>query len=191
MSNPPRYFGRNERRWFLKAAAFLTISFLLWKSWHSTPIIALRTWASSPRGYEGCQCADCASAYGLPVASAWLQSWERDAFTVGCGLIVALLLAWLLTPPCAWLFRLKEKKQDPSRCGACGYDIRGLRSEVCPECGALLNPPYPLSLWAARTVVTNIARDLRPRALRARAPPRPVPSPIVRCKHGQSPLPAL
>jgi len=52
---------------------------------------------------------------------------------------------WFLTLifailPAIWLFKWnKRRKLDPNACPACGYDLTGNESGVCPECGVALN----------------------------------------------------
>jgi len=47
---------------------------------------------------------------------------------------LALIFAIL---PALWLYKWnKRRKLGPGACAACGYDLTGNESGVCPECGA-------------------------------------------------------
>ncbi|KAA0214527.1 MAG: hypothetical protein DYG94_10355 [Leptolyngbya sp. PLA3] len=46
--------------------------------------------------------------------------------------LFAVLLGWAVTARCRW--------RPPWGCQRCGYDLRGTRSERCPECGAKAEP---------------------------------------------------
>ena len=61
----------------------------------------------------------------LPLPWLWL---------VALGLAGANLLAWY------WIVRpyqLRERRLDLGLCAACGYDLAGNASGVCPECGSV------------------------------------------------------
>lgn len=56
---------------------------------------------------------------------AWLGSWHAYIAQVLLG---TSLLAWGL--------RDRFRSKPPWACGSCGYDLRGLAGDTCPECGA-------------------------------------------------------
>jgi len=71
-----------------------------------------------------------------------IGSWKGRNFggpMSNYGIMVPL---WFLTLifailPAIWLFKWnKRRKLSPNACPACGYDLTGNESGVCPECGA-------------------------------------------------------
>ena len=73
--------------------------------------------------------ADQSDWYGFFPLFAW--NWNPPALTVYVPLWLPLIL---LAPPTYWLFWLDRRKPRPGFC-ACGYDLTGNVSGVCPECG--------------------------------------------------------
>lgn len=80
-------------------------------------------------------------------------AWERLVF-VAAGLSAAALAVALV----GFWRRRRDRSDKPVRsCGRCGYDVRGLTTFVCPECGSDLRtvgvvagvPPHPMILLAA------------------------------------------
>lgn len=53
----------------------------------------------------------------------------------GIGTILVVLGVAALWPEVRRLRKLEEVKPDLSKCANCGYDLRGLPSGMCPECG--------------------------------------------------------
>jgi hypothetical protein len=59
----------------------------------------------------------------------WPRQWE-----------VAVPL-WMPGAACAGLYALGRRRgwaHEPGHCRRCGYDLRGVTGEVCPECGAAI-----------------------------------------------------
>ena len=54
-------------------------------------------------------------------------------------LLVLLLGPW----PAYQLFLWFRRRTQPGLCGACGYDLRGTPSGMCPECGVSSKPSQP------------------------------------------------
>jgi hypothetical protein len=52
---------------------------------------------------------------------------------------------WIPSAGClagAWLCVIRGLRKDPHACDACGYDLRGITPDRCPECGGVReNPP--------------------------------------------------
>ncbi len=73
----------------------------------------------------------------------WFDAWPqpgamgRTLFTVVSPIWVIFLLA---AAPTLWLW-WRDRRRAPGMCTHCGYDLRGVAHEVCPECGA--PPPQP------------------------------------------------
>lgn len=94
---------------------------------------------------------------GLPslLTSILLFAWTRSRFvlfgSIGAGLLactigtqdlgLSAMIAWQIIHACVLLSwankaRLHARRAAPGkRCPACGYDLRGLASGSCPECG--------------------------------------------------------
>ncbi len=72
-------------------------------------------------------------AYTLLFIRGWTSSIPRWLFFVSFavafvpGPIIATVLAHVLTP--------REKKDGHTRCGKCGYILKGLTEPRCSECG--------------------------------------------------------
>jgi len=72
-------------------------------------------------------------AYTLLFIQGWTRSIPRWLFFVSFavafvpGPIIATVLAHVLTP--------REKKDRHTRCGKCGYILKGLTEPRCSECG--------------------------------------------------------
>ncbi len=63
---------------------------------------------------------------------------ELKAVQRHAGLAMNAALALILIP---WGLRERLRVLPPHACQACGYDLRGLDSPTCPECGTLPQPP--------------------------------------------------
>lgn len=64
-----------------------------------------------------------------------LRGYIANALTIVLLLTFLTSLAWL---PCIphWLRAANRRaRHRPWKCRACGYDMRGLESDICPECG--------------------------------------------------------
>ena len=69
---------------------------------------------------------------------AWRQEW--------LGEVTSLLLLNAGWVPCfvgvcalIGVWRVRDREFAPGMCGYCGYDLHGLSSETCPECGKELS----------------------------------------------------
>lgn len=75
----------------------------------------------------------------LPVLI-WLESWnDATLLAVGIGwwtIAAITLVAWTL---------IGTRSFGPGRCSNCGYDLHGLESSTCPECGAAITSPSQVS----------------------------------------------
>ncbi len=81
--------------------------------------------------------------------SVWRPTVERASVGVGstAGPTTMYALSVLYVPLWPWavlfalaaggLWRAAGRRIAPGHCAACGYDLRGLRGEKCPECGRL------------------------------------------------------
>jgi hypothetical protein len=92
-----------------------------------------------PGGLVGVR-ATAASGRDMPVPQLWVWSWPSlGAGDVG-GLTSfhATLPLWVVfsvfAVPSVWLW-YRDVRHVPGRCRHCGYDISGLSSGLCPECG--------------------------------------------------------
>jgi hypothetical protein len=56
-----------------------------------------------------------------------------------CLLVPFWLLFLIAALPTALLFYLNRRKIPPGHCSGCEYDLRGIESGICPECGKV-NP---------------------------------------------------
>lgn len=65
----------------------------------------------------------------LPVPLGYVHNGVEFAGLTG----LVLSLGWV---PRAWVRRRGERRVRRGECAGCGYDLRGLGDEVCPECGA-------------------------------------------------------
>lgn len=67
----------------------------------------------------------------------FLPEWaDRSVAVAHIVTLLGLVLALLLTGQTVWS-RLKQRQAtNVGKCVACGYDLRGAGSSVCPECGA-------------------------------------------------------
>jgi len=72
--------------------------------------------------------------------SAWMWSGGSGVFRLGSGAtivwhagVAAALIGWTIS-----IRRAEPWRFEPLRCHGCGYDMRGLRNPVCPECGHAL-----------------------------------------------------
>lgn len=73
-------------------------------------------------------------------STSWAGTWD-NALTLGLTVAFFLLccfIAWALLP------NIRSYRRDPHRCVLCRYDLRGLPTRVCPECGADNNSPDAL-----------------------------------------------
>ena len=64
--------------------------------------------------------------------------WPGWDFLGSCWWVIALLVADGAIVVLSWRRIYVEGGVDPSRCGACGYDLRNSTSGQCPECGAAI-----------------------------------------------------
>ncbi|MBK8267890.1 MAG: hypothetical protein IPK83_06125 [Planctomycetes bacterium] len=80
---------------------------------------------------------------------AW-QEWEGFAFEApervdALGATVLFVPFWLLflvaAIPTALLFLRDRRKIPAGHCRHCDYDLRGIASGICPECGNASPPP--------------------------------------------------
>jgi hypothetical protein len=81
-----------------------------------------------------------AAAGPSPNAGKW--RWWPDYFrsATAWGAAVPLWPLFLLSILCsAWLWRL-DRKPKPGHCPRCGYDLAGIPSGACPECGSASTP---------------------------------------------------
>jgi len=73
--------------------------------------------------------------------------WWEQILAVTVGLVFAVLMVFLLVVlPIVVAYsnysRAHPRSHDDPRCKACGYDLTGNESGICPECG---NPsPEPI-----------------------------------------------
>ena len=73
----------------------------------------------------------------------WVESSQGPLVSYAGGVEVP---HWFLTLtfavlPAIWLFKWnRRRKLGPNACPACGYDLTGNESGVCPECGVGLDP---------------------------------------------------
>lgn len=123
-------------------------------------------WIASALYFGGVIAATTSHSFGLPIIGNGCVSIEMYDFAPGgTGVFVefeytpstlfALPRRWFcLTPPVrtvkapAWLialvtpfasllaYRRIVRQVPPGRCARCGYDLRGITSSRCPECGA-------------------------------------------------------
>lgn len=73
-----------------------------------------------------------------PVRTArpYIDGTFRDILIIDLRLwVIALAAAGVALG--VWL--IGRRYRDPAKCPDCGYDIRGLTSGTCPECGSLVN----------------------------------------------------
>lgn len=67
----------------------------------------------------------------------WDGLWSRPIYTARIGLVWAV--PWLGLAVLLWLFHDRIAKAVVPRmertCGECGYSLRGLKTDRCPECG--------------------------------------------------------
>ena len=65
------------------------------------------------------------------------RSWtENGVELMSFGLPLYLFVVVFSIAPTIWLFKWrKRRKLGPNACLACGYDLTGNESGVCPECG--------------------------------------------------------
>ena len=62
---------------------------------------------------------------------------NRIAAQVSCGLVPVCVAGAVL------MFVRCRSRQSIGGCSKCGYDLQGLRSEKCPECGASIDVSTP------------------------------------------------
>jgi hypothetical protein len=69
----------------------------------------------------------------------WPDGREAVTFSGKFGVSLTAIPLWLLFLPfaasSAWLWRL-DRKPKPGHCPRCGYDLSGIPSGACPECGS-------------------------------------------------------
>ncbi len=75
--------------------------------------------------------------FGVGVLNSIYAAFGGVGFAVVCGSL-------LLSPFAAMIFfagrrRLRERRQIAGHCDACGYSLKGLTSERCPECGEAIS----------------------------------------------------
>lgn len=59
----------------------------------------------------------------------------------GWSVVIPLgLPIWIIGTACAWFFWL-PLRYPPGCCWSCGYDLRGSRGGICPECGVACKTP--------------------------------------------------
>lgn len=96
----------------------------------------------------------------MPVQDEWQQFasdffWEAVISSCVVPLAVGLLLVALLLY--AYLpLRIRTLRSDECRCQECGYLLRGLTSERCPECGV----PYDTSSVIAANRESSSDKDV-------------------------------
>ena len=68
-------------------------------------------------------------------------AWLLDPTPLGAFLLVCILLLVLI--PAYFLLKLPRTRvvSRRARCQACRYDLRGITSNRCPNCGSWLTPP--------------------------------------------------
>ncbi len=86
---------------------------------------------------------DLLAALGLGAGAGRRQRWNVERLVTGVAL-QAVLLAFSVFAMgwpgvlARWLVPAKVR----AACPGCGFDVHGLRSEVCPECGLRLGPAF-------------------------------------------------
>lgn len=63
-----------------------------------------------------------------------LLQWGTGAIAI-CGAIVVLVEQHRVASRQRELEKLEPTNRQPYECATCGYDMRGLESSICPECG--------------------------------------------------------
>lgn len=61
-----------------------------------------------------------------------LSSGQSLAYTIGVNLVMCSMLAW-------WGVKARRRMWPEYMCQGCGYDLRGILADVCPECGKSIN----------------------------------------------------
>jgi hypothetical protein len=91
-------------------------------------------------------CRRFAQAQGAPVGGVAGFEWIGVNFRTDylCALLIpfwAVALLAFTVSVWTWLaYRRRRDRDRPGHCNACGYDLKGNVSGVCPECGAAIPP---------------------------------------------------
>lgn len=88
-------------------------------------------------GLVGCFAAGAVMVRAMNVTSSGGVSWSVAAAIVVWHAFMCAQCAW----GAAWRLFPEQDERSRNRCLRCGYDIRGLPTDVCPECGTW-NPRY-------------------------------------------------
>ena len=110
---------------------------------HAAMVAALRTGAQA-----------CAAGIFMGIVLGFFLSGLMS----GLGLLLGLILCVgsvpvsILAGFATYRQTLESERQRQGLCPRCGYDLRGLNTARCPECGAKLRPPRAWQAQSDRTV---------------------------------------
>lgn len=130
---------RRSRRFFALMTLVVLLLALppLLTYWYSDRGFDLRVGFARARGYDGCTCEDCADAFGfgpgIPQGICGTGWRARRAAFRGELFAASLPLGTVLASMGIAAFH--RRTRDSTRCVCCGYDLAGLPSNRCPECG--------------------------------------------------------
>lgn len=68
-------------------------------------------------------------------------------YPIGIALAAGCLACFIATAVLWWQTR---RRLAPHQCRECGYDIKGVKSGICPECGLVFALPAAVWYWKTR-----------------------------------------